>query len=110
MILVSSNNETSAMFVVYHKETTRIPHIKGKHWETQAFKSERSAKAALTRAINDQRLKGNREDYAVAERAEFHEKIEKLVSKTNLMSGERYLEPINTPAYLSPACESYWSM
>jgi len=33
-----------------------------------------------------------------------------LVTRTNLMTGEKYQEPKNTPAYCSPSCESYWSM
>ena len=33
-----------------------------------------------------------------------------MVERINLMSGEKYMEDINTPHYCSPAFESYWSM
>lgn len=33
-----------------------------------------------------------------------------MVERRNLMSGEPYMEDINTPCYCSPACESYWTM
>ena len=34
----------------------------------------------------------------------------KMVEKTNLMSGKKYMEAEDTPCFMSPACESYWSM
>jgi hypothetical protein len=41
------------------------------------------------------------------------EKIEKyvpkMVTRVNLMSGKEYQEPEDTPAYMSPARETYWS-
>jgi hypothetical protein len=33
-----------------------------------------------------------------------------LVERTNIMTGKKYLEPKNTPVFMSPACESYWTM
>jgi hypothetical protein len=33
-----------------------------------------------------------------------------MVERTNLMTGKRYMEKKDTPAFLSPACETYWSM
>jgi hypothetical protein len=33
-----------------------------------------------------------------------------LVERVNIMTGKKYLEPRNTPVFMSPACESYWSM
>ena len=33
-----------------------------------------------------------------------------MVERTNIMTGKKYLEKKGTPAFLSPACESYWSM
>jgi hypothetical protein len=33
-----------------------------------------------------------------------------MVERTNLMTGKKYMEKKDTPAFLSPACESYWSM
>ena len=34
----------------------------------------------------------------------------KLVERTNLMTGKKYMEPANTPLYCSPSSETYWSM
>ena len=33
-----------------------------------------------------------------------------MVERKNLMSGEYFLEDLNTPIYCSPSSESYWSM
>ena len=33
-----------------------------------------------------------------------------MVERTNIMTGQKYMEKKGTPAFLSPACESYWSM
>jgi hypothetical protein len=35
---------------------------------------------------------------------------EDMVERTNIMTGKKYMEKRNTPAFLSPACETYWSM
>lgn len=34
----------------------------------------------------------------------------KMVERVNLMTGKKYMEPVNTPSYCSPASESYWTM
>ena len=33
-----------------------------------------------------------------------------MIERTNLMTGKKYMEKKDTPVFLSPACESYWSM
>jgi len=33
-----------------------------------------------------------------------------LVERTNIMTGKKYMEKANTPLFLSPASETYWSM
>jgi hypothetical protein len=33
-----------------------------------------------------------------------------MIERTNIMTGKKFLEPINTPVFMSPASESYWSM
>jgi hypothetical protein len=33
----------------------------------------------------------------------------KMVEKTNLMSGKKYMEAEGTPCFMSPSCETYWS-
>ena len=34
----------------------------------------------------------------------------KMVERTNLMTGEKFMEPANTPLCSSPSSETYWSM
>lgn len=36
--------------------------------------------------------------------------VPKMVTRRNLMTGQEYQEPEDTPGYLSPASEAYWSM
>ena len=52
----------------------------------------------------------NRDDFAIADSVDFHNNIEKEVTRVNLMSKKEFKERINTPHYCSPASESYWSM
>ena len=40
---------------------------------------------------------------------EDYELIEPMVERTNMMTGKKFMEPINTPHYMSPSSESYWS-
>ena len=37
-------------------------------------------------------------------------KFETYITKTNLMGGKSFTERYDTPAFCSPASESYWSM
>lgn len=87
-------------YVVYNTESTRL-------MDTRTHATERAAKAALTRAVNAGRVA--REEMSIAESNDFYDNIEKMVEKTNLLSGEKYMERINTPSYCSPSSESYWS-
>jgi hypothetical protein len=36
--------------------------------------------------------------------------VEPMVERKNMMTGKKYMESINTPGYMSPASEAYWSM
>lgn len=92
-------------YVIYHKETTLC-------WpeKTSRYASERAAKGQLTKAANEGKLKGEKDEYAVAEISEFRDNIEKQVERVNIMSGKKFMEPVNTPYYCSPSSETYWSM
>ncbi len=92
------------MFVIYNKETTII----FKPFKTKAFKSIGAAKRQLNEFAKIYNVDLTK--YAIADEITFHTTIEKTVKRKNLMSGLEYDEPINTPPYMSPACESYWSM
>jgi len=91
-------------FTPYHKETTRFL-VSG----NSCYATKGAAKAAITRAYNDGKI-DDVNDYAVADSVEFRNSIEKSVTRRNLMSGEEIQVAVNTPVYLDPSCESYWSM
>jgi len=52
----------------------------------------------------------NARPLAVAEVAYYNANVVKKVVRTNLMSGQPFTEASNTPNYMSPASEAYWSM
>jgi hypothetical protein len=87
-------------YVVYHKESTRIAR---KANGDEFFATEPAAKRHITRFLNA-------EEYAVAEYTYYQDNIERQVERVNLMSGKTYTESVNTPGYMSPASEAYWSM
>jgi len=91
------------MFYVYEIETSRI--MKNNKGKT-TWKSYGAARAFLTRLS---RMGYNRGDYSIVDTS-LYSLIEKHVEKTNLMTGKKYMESVNTPLYCSPASESYWSM
>lgn len=85
-------------YVIFNAETRRT--VK------EAFPTERGAKIAASRM-----MKKNPElILEVADAAWYHQNVNIMVERVNLLSGQKYMEPINTPSYCSPASESYWSM
>ena len=109
------------MFYIYEKSSTYIMGKPSKWDQTvrpdhrQVYKTMPAAKAGLTRIKKAEGLlptDPNYADfrYAIAEVGYFHKHIEATRKAKNMMSGEWFVEPINTPAYMSPARESYWSM
>ena len=110
------------MFYIYErtstfimgKMNTRTGEVRPNH--RHSYKTMSAAKAALTRMskryradmldhVNDPQFR-----YAIAEAAYFHATIEKTRTRTSLQSGKAYTETVNTPAHMSPATETYWSM
>ena len=90
-------------YVIFHKETTIL------FGDNKTFKTIGAAKSAITRAVTNGDII-DREKYGIAGTVDFRNNIEKQMERTNLMSGEKYTEAVNTPAFMSPSCESYWSM
>ena len=87
----------------------------------QSYKTMAAAKAALTRWTKwwqEDMSHGDAPEnnptfrYAIAEKEYFHKHIEKKVKRKVLegFGGKEYYEPINTPNYMSPSSEAYWSM
>lgn len=87
-------------YVIYVIETTRL--VNRKTYNTLA-----AAKAAITRGERDGTIV--RDLVAIAAAINFYNHIELKVERTNMLSGEKYWEPVNTPSYCSPSSEAYWS-
>jgi uncharacterized protein (UPF0261 family) len=108
------------MFVIYHKHSTQIVGKDLKPDHRARYKSMAAAKAAITRAAKKMGVYTGGlmlidpshplYVYGVARAEGFFANIEKKVRKTNLMTGEEYVESVNTPVYMSPSSETYWSM
>jgi len=122
-------------YYVYNKETSKIAKnpTRGKRHQDAKYKTMAAARAAVTRMdkkwFND---KCNASDfdkkyhperfedsarpifkYAIAEEAYYHEHIEKFETVYSMMDKDKshpIRQSVNTPAYMDPSCESYWSM
>ena len=109
------------MFYIYEKSSTYIIGKPSKWDQTvrpdhrQSYKTMAAAKAGLTRIKKAENLLPTDPNYAdfrygIAEAEYFHKTIEKTRTRKNMMSGLDFTETVNTPGYMSPASESYWSM
>jgi hypothetical protein len=112
------------MYYIYEKSSTLIMgkvymgEMRPDHRKT--YKTMAAAKAALSRASKQWwNLHGRNGDptendpqyrMGIAEASYFRDFIEKRMTKINMISGEAYTESVNTPAHMSPASETYWSM
>lgn len=88
------------VYVVYNKDTTRMVR---KANGDEFFNTLSAAKRHVTRYLDH-------DAYGIADYDVYRANIEKTVERVNLMSGKTYQESINTPNYMSPASEAYWSM
>lgn len=99
------------MFVIVNVGTG-LPNFKG-HMKV-VYRTQRGAKTACTK-LNKSYI-GNPLDavtnpqWKVTDYDEYMSgRTVKMVERTNLMSGEKFMEPEDTPYYCSPSSESYWS-
>lgn len=114
------------MFVVYHISSTHMvgplpksgkPHTMYAH----TYKTAHMAKRACDKFnadglgfMNDR--DGVRHDfqgpgpYGWCTADHYRNRVVRMVERTNLMSGKKFMEPSNTPGYCSPSSEAYWSM
>jgi len=113
------------MFYIYERSSTYIMGKLNTHTgevrpdHRQSYKTMASAKAALTRmskrhradmleSANDPQYR-----YGIAEANYFHDNVEKSRTVYSLMDHQKekpIQETVNTPGYMSPRSESYWSM
>ena len=110
------------MFYIYEKTSTyimgkmnsRTGEVRPDH--RKRYKTMPAAQAALTRmskryradmleSVNDPQYR-----YGIAEANYFHTTIEKSRTVKNMMNGAAIQETVNTPGYMSPRSEAYWSM
>ena len=113
------------MFYIYEKSSTYIMGKLNKRDgvvrpdHRQSYKTMPAAKAALTRmskryradlldTVNDPQYR-----FGIAEAGYFHKNIEKTRIVYSIMDQGKekpITETVNTPGYMSPSFESYWSM
>lgn len=113
------------MYYIYEQSSTMIMGKPDRYGivrpdHRQSYKTMAAAKAAITRMTKLWRANtlSNYEPvdndpvyrYAIAEAAVFHRDIEKQRTRKNLVNGNEFSEPVNTPGYMSAASEAYWSM
>ena len=104
------------IFVIYNKNTSEILEIRRADGRQNAqYYGEGAAKAALTRFCKKSKFNFTDPEYplyqyAIAERSHYDRNIEKKVERTNIMTGAKFMESVNTPYYCSPSSETYWSM
>ena len=110
------------MYYIYEKTSTlimgkmdqRTGEVRPDH--RKSYSTMAAAKAALTRmskryradlleTVNDPQYR-----FGVAEANYFHTTIEKSRTVKNMMNGAPLVETVNTPGYMSPRSEAYWSM
>jgi hypothetical protein len=110
------------MYYIYEKTSTlimgkmdqRTGEVRPDH--RKSYKTMAAASAALTKmskryradlleTVNDPQYR-----FGVAEANYFHTSIEKTRTVKNMMNGAPLVETVNTPGYMSPRSEAYWSM
>ena len=89
-------------FIIVNPETW---YIRGTSGCAKTYNTEQGAKAALTRI---RKKEPDTKDVVMSYIV--YNQVRPMVERTNMMSGEKYLEPAGTPNFLSPSSETYWSM
>ena len=99
------------MFVVYHKQSTRFLRVlRNGYWQDAIYKSQGGATRALNRALAKGEIKyADFYDWGILPMDEFAQ-LEKKVEKRNLLSGQAFVDSVNTPACCDPSTETYWSL
>ena len=95
-------------YVIFEKATTKFVRImRNGFWQDAVYKTQGAANAAFTRLRKQGKV--HPMYFAILPMSEFV-KIEKTVTRTNLMSGESFTMSVNTPLCCDPSSETYWSM
>lgn len=88
------------MFLLVNTETKR-PYRVGKEKKVRYYKNEKAAEAAL--------IRNGLIGYVAVNQVDYYTNMEYKIERTNLLSGKKFFEHVDTPNYCSPASEAYWS-
>ena len=72
---------------------------------TRAYKTFGAARATRTRLCR--KAGWTVSDLSIVDTKHYRPR---MVEKTNIMSGQKFQEDVNTPYFCSPSSETYWSM
>ena len=98
-------------FVIYDRKTSAILEVRLANGQRNSrYYGIGAARAALTRFTKKNDTSSAEWGYAIAETEYYAKNIERMVERTNIMNGKKFMESINTPYYCSPSSETYWSM
>lgn len=75
-------------------------------WMKKSYPTERGAKIVCTKLNN----KDSAIQWKVVPVSEYNARPVKMVERVNIMTGKKYMEAEDTPNFMSPSCEAYWSM
>lgn len=113
-------------YVIYNKSTDNKI-VTNPRTRISSYKTISAAKAAITRMSKRYQERAGSQSrftrfeeyqlnkdpqfiYGVAEFEHYRENLERFAEKTNVMTGDKFVESVNTPHYMSPSSETYWSM
>ena len=100
-------------YVIYHiPSTVQVGPTPGGYPHSFAAKVYESKSAALRMMakFNARENVYGPGPYGVADVDHYRTRVVRKVTRTNLLSGQQYQEDSNTPDFLSPSSETYWSM
>ena len=98
-------------YYLIHHGTGNIITDSGGRW--QAYKTQAAAKACRTRVVAKRGFK--QEDLVIVNQDNVQKfrhahNLPTKVERTNIMTGKKFLEDVDTPYFCSPSSETYWSM
>ena len=98
-------------YYLVHQNTGNIITDRGGRW--QAYKTQAAAKACRTRVVA--KLSFKLEDLVIVSQDNLQQfrhahNLPTKIERTNIMTGKKFLEDVDTPYFCSPASETYWSM
>ncbi len=78
-------------------------------YPVKSWPTERGARGQATRLNKLLVGVGDLSQWVAFSKADYDALPVKMVERKNLMTGELYMEAENTPAFMSPSREAYWS-